>query len=123
MGAGQSDLYKGTYGDSPENIPDSLKGEVRLPDDDSQLKHIFRKGDGHLEDTPDNRNMLHELANDVENYKGKDSRGNDWYYKNLDDGTQLWATSRNGVIQDGGLNQVPRTWDERTGLNRNVFRR
>ena len=25
MGAGQSDLYKGTYGDNPDNIPDELK--------------------------------------------------------------------------------------------------
>ena len=42
MGAGQSDLYKGTYGDNPDNIPDELKGKVKLPENDAQLKHIFR---------------------------------------------------------------------------------
>ena len=43
MGAGQSDLYKGTYGDTSDNIPEALKGKVRLPENDAQLKHIFRK--------------------------------------------------------------------------------
>ena len=40
MGADQSDLYKGTYGDNPNNIPDELKQKVKLPDNDAQLKHI-----------------------------------------------------------------------------------
>lgn len=43
MGAGQSDLYRGTYGDDIQNIPDVLKGNNKLPKDDSQLKHIFEK--------------------------------------------------------------------------------
>ena len=30
MGAGQSDLYKGTYGDNPDNIPDFLKEENEI---------------------------------------------------------------------------------------------
>lgn len=47
MGAGQSDLYKGTYGDKEENIPDYLKGKIKLPPNDSQLKHIFEERDGH----------------------------------------------------------------------------
>ena len=41
MGAGQSDLYKGTYGDNEGNIPDFLKGTIKLPSNDSQLRHIF----------------------------------------------------------------------------------
>lgn len=94
MGAGQSDLYKGTYGDDPDNIPDELKGKIRLPKGDSQLMHIFRKARGHLEDSPENRRLLVELANDEKYHAGKDSRGNDWHYKNLEDGTQLWASSR-----------------------------
>ena len=51
MGTGQSYLYKGTYGDTPENIPDALKEKIKFPDNDAQLKHIFRKARGHLEDT------------------------------------------------------------------------
>ena len=121
MGAGQSDLYKGTYGDKPENIPDALKGKIRLPKDDSQLKHIFRKADGHLEDTPENRQLLLDLANDVNCHAGKDVYGNDWHFKELDDGSQLWISSRNGIIQEGGLNHPPRPWSERTGLNNDPF--
>ncbi len=121
MGAGQSDLYKGTYGDTSSNIPDELSGKIKLPDNDSQLKHIFRKAPGHLEDTPGNRKMLQELANDSKYHKDKDSRGNDWHYKELEDGSQLWVVSRNGIIQEGGLNNPPRVWNNRTGLNMDPF--
>ena len=121
MGAGQSDLYKGTYGDNIQNIPDALKGINKLPKDDSQLKHIFRKERGHLEDSPQNRQRIIDLVNDLKYYGGKDQRGLDWYYKKLDDGSQLWATTRNGIIQDGGLNNPPQLWDERTGLSHNIF--
>ena len=55
MGAGQSDLYKGTYGDNPDNIPDEFKGSIKLPENDSQIKHIFEEREGHLPDTPENR--------------------------------------------------------------------
>ena len=61
MGAGQSDLYKGTYGDNPDNIPDEFR-------------------------------------------------------------SQTWVISRNGVIQNGGINNPPHPWDEMTGLSRNTFR-
>ena len=121
MGAGQSELYKGTYGDRPENIPDALKGKVRLPENDAQLKHIFRKSEGHLEDSPGNRQLLQDLANDMKHHVGKDIHGNDWHYKELDDGSQLWVSVRNGIIQEGGLNQPPRPWSERTGLNKDPF--
>ena len=67
MGAGQSDLYKGTYGDNIENIPDELKDKkdasnrkVTLPQNDSQTKHIFRRDAGHLPDTKENRKIGYE---------------------------------------------------------------
>ena len=121
MGAGQSDLYKGTYGDKEENIPECLKGKIKLPPNDSQLKHIFRKARGHLEDSPQNRQKILELANDPKCYGGKDRKGLDWHYRILDDGSQLWVTTRNGIIQDGGVNNPPHSWDERTGLSYNIF--
>ena len=121
MGAGQSDLYKGTYGDKEENIPECLKGKIKLPPNDSQLKHIFRKARGHLEDSPQNRQKILELANDPKCYGGKDRRGLDWHYRILDDGSQLWVTTRNGIIQDRGVNNPPHSWDERTGLSYNIF--
>ena len=122
MGAGQSDLYKGTYGDNPENIPDELKGKVILPDDESKVKHIFREEEGHLSDTPENRDMLTKLANDKKHHLGKDKWGNDWHARNNDDGTQDWVEHRNLKIWDGGKNQVPRDWDDETGLKYNPLR-
>ena len=66
MGAGQSDLYKGTFGDTAENIPDALKGKIKMPRNDSHLKHIFRDEEGHLPDTPENRKLMSDLAKDVQ---------------------------------------------------------
>lgn len=122
MGAGQSDLYKGTYGDNPDNIPDELKGRVKLPENDSQLKHIFRDEEGHLIDTPDNRKLLQELANDESAHVKKDSRGLDWNVRINDDGSQLWVSSKDGVIQNGGINNPPHPWNDETGLSRNLFK-
>lgn len=122
MGAGQSDLYKGTYGDNPDNIPDELKLRIVLPKDDAQLKHIFRKAIGLLSDTAENRKLLQELANDKSCHIGKDSRGLDWHVRMNEDGSPVWVSSRNGVIQNGGVNNPPHKWDEMTGLSRNLFR-
>ncbi len=122
MGAGQSDLYKGTYGDKPENIPDELKGKINLPDNDAQLKHIFRKEDGHLPDTPENRKLLLDLANDSTAHAGKDLRGLDWNARIYEDGSQLWVSSKDGVVQNGGINNPYRPWDSATGFSKNVFK-
>ena len=122
MGAGQSDLYKGTYGDRPENIPDELKGKISLPDNDAQLKHIFRKEAGHLPDTPENRKLLLDLANDSSAHVGKDLRGLDWNSRINEDGSQLWVSSKDGVIQNGGINNPFHPWDKTTGFSKNVFK-
>lgn len=55
MGAGQSDLYEGTYGDNPDIIPEALKGKVKMPLHNDQIKHIMADRPGHLPDTPENR--------------------------------------------------------------------
>ena len=70
------------------NIPDALKGKIKMPRNDSKLKHIFRDEEGHLPDTPENRKMILDLANDVQYYVGKDRYGNDWNIRNNEDGTQ-----------------------------------
>lgn len=119
MGAGQSDLYKGTYGDREENIPDELKGKVRLPENDAQLKHIFREEEGHLMDTPENRDILLKLANDESTHAGIDKYGNDWNIRLNEDGSQYWVRSQNQVINEGGRNTNPLPWNDETGLFRN----
>ncbi len=121
MGAGQSDLYKGTYGDDPKNIPDALKGRIKMPRNDAQIKHIFRQADGHLPDTPDNRKLISDLANDVHYFKGKDKYGNDWHIRNNIDGTQDWVRHQNMMINEGGKNSVPLNWNNETGLYKNVI--
>lgn len=123
MGAGQSDLYKGTFGDDAKNIPDALKGKVKLPPNDAQLKHIFDKRDGHLPDTPENRQLLLDLANEMKHYKGKDQYGNDWHIRINKDGTQDWVRSQNQVINEGGRNLNPLPWDNETGLYKNPVKR
>lgn len=123
MGAGQSDLYKGTYGDNPDNVPDALKGKVRMPKNSSQMKHIFREDDGHLMYSDENRDMLTDLANDSKYFRGKDKWGNDWHIRQNADGTQDWVEHQHQVISDGGKNQFPKAWDDETGLKYNPLRR
>ncbi len=52
-----------------------------LPNNDDQLKHIFRDVDGHLTDNPVNRSMLVELSTDKEHFLGCDRFGLEWYAK------------------------------------------
>ena len=123
MGAGQSDLYKGTYGDKEDNIPNYLKGKVKLPTNDSQLKHIFDEREGHISDTPENRKMLKDLANDGRYYMDKDKYGNDWHVRMNADGSQDWTRSQHQVINEGGKNIIPKPWNKETGLYRNPTKR
>ena len=94
----------------------------KLPKDDSQLKHIFRKSKkgGHLLDTPENRKLILELANNPKHYIGVDSIGRHWYAHNLADGSQLWAFVINGKIGNAGKNSEPFPWNEKTGFYRNI---
>ena len=115
-------LYKGTFGDNPDNIPDELKGKIKLPPEESKLKHIFRDEAGHIPDTPENRELLVKLANDDDCHPGKDKWGNEWRARNNDDGTQDWVEHRNLEIWDGGKNSSHRDWDDETGLKYNPLR-
>ena len=113
--------YKGTYGDNAENIPDALKGRIKMPRNDSQLKHIFREDEGHLPDTPENRKLISDLANDCHYYVGKDKYGNDWHVRLNEDGTQDWVRHQNMVINEGGRNIEPKPWNPKTGLYKNIW--
>jgi filamentous hemagglutinin len=89
-----------------------------LPMNPSQLSHIFRDDDGHLTDTPQNQQTLLNLVNNPVNSLGTDQFGNQWFAETLPDGTQLWGSVRNGVIQNGGLNTIPRSFNPATGLSK-----
>jgi filamentous hemagglutinin len=80
-------------------------------------KKIFGKRDGHLPDTPENRKLLQDVANDPKAVLGPDAHGNEWSSKILDDGSQLWTQTRNGNVINGGLNKTPHTYNPTTGLS------
>ena len=71
-------------------------------------------------DTPENRKMLVDLANNKELHRGIDRYGNDWHVRQNADGTQDWTRSRNQVINNGGRNNVPEPWNDNTGLYKDI---
>jgi len=93
-------------------------GGVSFPENDSQIRHIFRDAPGHLPDTPQNRQALIDLANDPSTTLGRDRFGNEWSAQIQNDGSQLWVQTRNGVIINGGSNSSPRQFNPQTGLSR-----
>ena len=105
-----------------ENAVDELieggSGTNIIPDNDSVTGHIFRDAEGHIPDTPENRALLENIANDMVNFRGTDKYGNEWYTKILEDGREVWGESRNGNIFDGGINANPKPWNPETGLKK-----
>jgi filamentous hemagglutinin len=69
-----------------------------------------------LSDTPANRALIENTANNKANYLGTDKYGTDWYAKTQADGTQVWVECRNGTITNGGLNASPKPFNPETGL-------
>ena len=96
-------------GDSVTNI---------IPDNNSTIGHIFREAEGHIPDTLENRALLVNVANNTENFRGIDKYGNEWYTKILENGKEVWVESRNGKIFDGGVNEIPKSWNSDTGLKK-----
>ncbi len=108
-------------GDDPNKDPED--DDDPLPEKDKgRMNHIFLKKEGHMLDTPENRNLLRDLVKDIKNYCGQDtSNRNDWYAKIMEDGKQLWARVRNKKIISGGINNVPREWCPETGLCKSLM--
>eukprot|EP01132_Coremiostelium_polycephalum_P001037 gene1037-1315_t len=52
---------------------------VIIHEQPSQYKHILRNDVGHLDDTPSNRMLLEDVANDASHYLGKDVIGCTWH--------------------------------------------
>ena len=97
-------------------------GSNKLPANDSQIKHIFRDAEGHLPDTPANRNLIESVGNNSKNYIGTDAHGTNWYAQIQPDGSQVWVRTYNGTITNAGVNATPRTFDPQTGLNNNPLK-
>ena len=110
-------LVEGDLTEPSETGYNTQNGRVSLPSNDSQLKHILRDDEGHLLDSPENRALLVDLANDSSKFVGTDQYGNSWNAELLVDGTQNWVRYRNGIIINGGRNVIPQPWNNKTGFN------
>ncbi len=121
MGGGFHGGFGKTQGAKEQD--NQAKQRQHLPKDESQLKHIFTDKPGHLKDTPENRKLLVNLANNKKCYVGKDKYGNSWNIETTTSGAQNWVRYQNGTINEGGQNQAPRKWDNETGLNNNPVKR
>jgi hypothetical protein len=119
MGAG----FHGGFGNTKGAKDGPGKSKQSLPKNKAQLKHIFSGKEGHLSDTPANRRMLVKLANNQDRYVGKDKYGNSWNIEKIESGAQNWVRYQNGIINEGGQNKIPRSWNQETGLNRNPIKR
>ncbi len=76
---------------------------------ESNAGRMFRDAPGHLaDDTPENRALILETANNPQIYVGTDSNGVSTYRQMLPGGRQAWAEVCNGQITNGGVNDVPR---------------
>ena len=91
---------------------------VNLPVAQSELRHIFRPSEGLIKDTPENRTLLLEVANDPASRLESDQHGNYWAARLLEDGRQVWVRMRGEKIINAGINAVPRDFHSMTGLNR-----
>lgn len=114
-------ISSGTGGEGGDGIEKaSEQSRHKIPDNPAIVKHIFQKKKGHLPDTPENRKLIEDVANDPNCYYGKDARGNDCYARTLPDGSQVWVIVRDGKIRDAGKNDEPHSWDPETGFSKNI---
>ena len=104
-------------GKEPDKNNDK-KTEIKINDKNGQDKHIFRNDSGHLPDTPTNRDLLIEMVKNSKNRLGADQYGTEWFGRILDNGKQVWATVRNNTIKNGGINDIPKTFNPKTGLSK-----
>jgi RHS repeat-associated protein len=106
-------FLRDNLGDSADDVlkkMDDVLGisNAAFPTQPSQLGHIFRDASGHFaEDTLANRNLIMDTISRG-NFIMTDNYGNQVFARILDNGTEVWVYIRNGVIWDGGLNQVTR---------------
>jgi len=104
---------------------DSKKSEDKKEQKQSEQKsisekdrqHIFRDAEGHLPDTPENVELIEDVANSENDYLGPDEHGNDWSSRTQGDGKQVWVQTRGGKITNAGINNKPRTYNPKTGLS------
>jgi putative RHS repeat-associated core domain protein len=96
MGAGFHGGFGNTEGSKRQDKRES--NSQYLPKNDAQIKHIFSGKEGNLKDTPSNRKLLTDLANNKEKFIGTDKYGNLWNAEINSDGKQNRVRYQNGTI-------------------------
>ena len=81
----------------------NLQMFAKMPTKRAQVMHIMANRTGHLMDTPSNRSMLEKISDNEKNYILTNHNGNRVYAEVIN-GKQYWVYTRNGIIQDGGVN-------------------
>jgi len=94
------------------------RARLRLAIDESRIMHIFRDKAGHfIEDLPQTRDMILDIAHDANNLLGGDKYGTLWYAKIMEGGKQVWIQVRGDLITAAGINDVPKKFNSATGLS------
>ena len=103
-------------GRQPGRLPAQTVPKTTVKLDPKRTQHIFRNTEGHIKDTPANRQLLERIANNPKYRLGPDEHGNMYHGLTRLDGTQVWVIIRDGQITNGGINLVPKTYNPKTGL-------
>jgi len=101
-----------------DSHPVPPEGRNEFSDQEAQLKHNWSKRKGHMEKTPKNEKLVHDVANDPECYFGSDKHENHCYAKILEDGKQVWTEVRYNKIKNWGINEPGniKKWNSETGF-------
>lgn len=89
----------------------------KIPDGDG-AKHIFSDKAGKFLDSKENRATITGLVNNSDNLLGTDKYGKQWYAQTLDDGTQIYGYTQDGVVKGAGVNAKPLEFQEDLGLKK-----
>jgi hypothetical protein len=101
----------GGFGETAKS-EEKIDESAEFPEQEAQIKHMFRKDEGHILDTPANRREILEIVK-RENFRGTDGFGKRHYYKtNRNRRKQLWCQVLGGIIQNCGENTPPWTENE-----------
>ncbi len=99
------------------NNESSVRSNNQVTISESRVGHIFRKAEGHIADTSENRKLILDVANDKAAILGGDRYGNSWSARMLPDGTQAWVQTRGDTVINAGINNPPKSYDPQTGLS------
>ena len=99
------------------SIPSLSSIDTKVHISDDKAGHIFRNRPGHISDTPENRTLLIDIAQDLSTRQGIDKHGTAWHSQIRNDGTQIWVQVRENKIRNGGINNPPKSWNAQTGYS------